>query len=119
MGRRDPLTSQQQPIWHLPPISDHPVVKAMTIGSSNVITTFPQCFIFHNGPRNKLSPAIPYHNLHPQVFVKKEEIATAIQEELEHKMTQFGYTILNALVTDINPDAKVKHSMNEINANRR
>lgn len=34
-------------------------------------------------------------------------------------MDDFGYGILKALVTDINPDEKVKISMNEINAAQR
>ncbi len=34
-------------------------------------------------------------------------------------MTQFGFVILNSLVTDIDPDAKVKVAMNEINAAER
>ena len=31
-------------------------------------------------------------------------------------MSEFGYGILQALVTDIDPDARVKESMNQINA---
>jgi len=53
------------------------------------------------------------------VFEKKEEIASAIKTELKETMDDFGYLILQALVTDIDPDAKVKESMNEINAQRR
>jgi regulator of protease activity HflC (stomatin/prohibitin superfamily) len=34
-------------------------------------------------------------------------------------MEGFGYGILKALVTDIDPDPKVKQSMNEINAAQR
>eukprot|EP00633_Aureoumbra_lagunensis_P003760 CAMPEP_0197285308 /NCGR_PEP_ID=MMETSP0890-20130614/524_1 /TAXON_ID=44058 ORGANISM="Aureoumbra lagunensis, Strain CCMP1510" /NCGR_SAMPLE_ID=MMETSP0890 /ASSEMBLY_ACC=CAM_ASM_000533 /LENGTH=148 /DNA_ID=CAMNT_0042752661 /DNA_START=461 /DNA_END=907 /DNA_ORIENTATION=+ len=34
-------------------------------------------------------------------------------------MSSYGYHIVRALVTDINPDARVKQSMNEINASRR
>ena len=53
------------------------------------------------------------------VFEKKEEIASAIKSELKETMDDFGYLIVQALVTDIDPDAKVKESMNEINAQRR
>ncbi len=53
------------------------------------------------------------------VFEKKEEIASAIKRELKETMDDFGYLIVQALVTDIDPDAKVKESMNEINAQRR
>lgn len=53
------------------------------------------------------------------LFEKKDEIANAVQEELSHVMDDFGYGILKALVTDIDPDARVKASMNEINAAQR
>ncbi len=53
------------------------------------------------------------------VFEKKDEIANAVKSELEHVMDDFGYGILKALVTDIDPDHKVKESMNEINAAQR
>jgi len=54
-----------------------------------------------------------------QVFETKEEIAHAVRDELEKVMGTFGYAISQALVTDIEPDAKVKASMNEINAAQR
>ncbi|MBL7786261.1 MAG: SPFH domain-containing protein [Chitinophagales bacterium] len=50
------------------------------------------------------------------VFSKKEDIAMAVKHELHDTMDDFGYDILKALVTDIDPDDKVKHAMNEINA---
>ncbi len=50
------------------------------------------------------------------VFEKKDEIADAVKNELHNTMEDFGYDILKALVTDIDPDAKVKEAMNEINA---
>jgi regulator of protease activity HflC (stomatin/prohibitin superfamily) len=53
------------------------------------------------------------------VFEKKDEIATAVREELSQVMDDFGYGIVKALVTDIDPDAKVKAAMNEINAAQR
>lgn len=49
-------------------------------------------------------------------FSKKEDIASAVKHELHDTMDDFGYDILKALVTDIDPDEKVKHAMNEINA---
>lgn len=54
-----------------------------------------------------------------EVFEKKDEIADAVKDELTQMMDDFGYGILKALVTDINPDEKVKASMNEINAAQR
>jgi regulator of protease activity HflC (stomatin/prohibitin superfamily) len=53
------------------------------------------------------------------VFEKKDEIAVAVESELSHTMDEFGYHIVKALVTDIEPDAKVKEAMNEINAAQR
>ena len=53
------------------------------------------------------------------VFEKKDDIANIVKAELEQVMEGFGYGILKALVTDIDPDAKVKQSMNEINAAQR
>jgi regulator of protease activity HflC (stomatin/prohibitin superfamily) len=53
------------------------------------------------------------------VFEKKDEIADAVKNELAHIMTEFGYGIVKALVTDIDPDHKVKEAMNEINAAQR
>lgn len=53
------------------------------------------------------------------VFEKKDEIAVAVKEELEQVMSDFGYGIVKTLVTDIDPDAKVKIAMNEINAAQR
>jgi regulator of protease activity HflC (stomatin/prohibitin superfamily) len=53
------------------------------------------------------------------VFEKKDDIANIVKSELEQVMEGFGYGILRALVTDIDPDANVKQSMNEINAAQR
>lgn len=53
------------------------------------------------------------------VFVKKEEVAIAIQRELKDAMLNYGYDIVKALVTDIDPDEKVKIAMNRINAAER
>lgn len=54
-----------------------------------------------------------------ELFEKKEEIAMAVKEELNETMVDFGFEILNSLVTDIEPDLKVKEAMNEINAAQR
>lgn len=53
------------------------------------------------------------------VFEKKDEIASAVKSELSQVMDDFGYGIVKTLVTDIDPDAKVKEAMNEINAAQR
>jgi len=53
------------------------------------------------------------------VFSKKDDIANAVKAELEGQMAEFGYGIIKALVTDVNPDANVKAAMNEINTAQR
>jgi len=53
------------------------------------------------------------------VFVKKDDIALAIQRELKDAMLNYGYDIVKALVTDIDPDTQVKEAMNRINASER
>lgn len=53
------------------------------------------------------------------LFEKKDDIAIAVKEELRHVMHDFGYDILKALITDIEPDKHVKKAMNEINAAQR
>ncbi len=53
------------------------------------------------------------------VFEKKDDIAVAIKRELEQAMSDYGYGIIKALVTDIDPDEQVKHAMNRINAAER
>ena len=53
------------------------------------------------------------------VFETKDDIAKAVRNELAQIMDDFGYGIVKALVTDIDPDANVKASMNQINAAQR
>jgi regulator of protease activity HflC (stomatin/prohibitin superfamily) len=44
---------------------------------------------------------------------RKDEIADIVKSELAQVMDGFGYGVLKALVTDIEPDGRVKESMNE------
>lgn len=53
------------------------------------------------------------------VFVRKDDIANAVKSELQDAMQSYGYDIIKALVTDIDPDEQVKHAMNRINAAER
>ena len=53
------------------------------------------------------------------VFVRKDDIAIAVKGELQEAMNSYGYDIIKALVTDIDPDEQVKHAMNRINAAER
>jgi len=54
-----------------------------------------------------------------EVFERKDDIAIATRRELEEAMKEYGYGIVKALVTDIDPDAEVKKAMNRINASER
>jgi regulator of protease activity HflC (stomatin/prohibitin superfamily) len=54
-----------------------------------------------------------------EVFASQSGIAAAVKQELDADMAGFGYEIVNVLVTDIVPDAKVKSAMNDINAAQR
>jgi regulator of protease activity HflC (stomatin/prohibitin superfamily) len=53
------------------------------------------------------------------VFLKKDDVAIAVKSELQDAMTEYGFQIIKTLVTDIDPDAQVKESMNRINASER
>jgi len=50
------------------------------------------------------------------VFEQKNDIAKAVEEELEKAMSTYGYEIVQTLIVDIEPDINVKRAMNEINA---
>ncbi len=50
------------------------------------------------------------------VFERKDDIAVAIRRDLKEAMNEYGYDIIKALVTDIDPDSSVKAAMNRINA---
>jgi len=53
------------------------------------------------------------------LFESKDDIALAVKERLSKSMGEYGYLIHQVLVTDLRPDDKVRHAMNEIDANRR
>lgn len=61
---------------------------------------------------------VPKLNL-DDVFSKKDDIANAVKKDLVKPMSEFGYQIIETLVTDINPDPNVKAAMNEINTAQR
>nr|ACU14784.1 unknown [Glycine max] len=50
------------------------------------------------------------------VFEQKNDIAKAVEEELEKAMSTYGFEIVQTLIVDIEPDVNVKRAMNEINA---
>jgi regulator of protease activity HflC (stomatin/prohibitin superfamily) len=46
-----------------------------------------------------------------EAFASKDEIAQAVLAQLQDVMKDYGYQILNTLVTDLSPDSRVKASM--------
>ncbi|KAJ0724233.1 putative Band 7 domain-containing protein [Helianthus annuus] len=58
---------------------------------------------------------VPKLNL-DDTFEQKNEIAKAVEEELEKAMSAYGYAIVQTLIVDIELDEHVKRAMNEINA---
>ncbi|MDP4685084.1 MAG: SPFH domain-containing protein [Crocinitomicaceae bacterium] len=79
-----------------------------------------------DNPRNQISSyvfddvraEVPKLDL-DDVFAKKEDIALAVQKNIHESMDDYGYSIIKALITDIDPDHKVKDAMNRINAAKR
>jgi len=52
-------------------------------------------------------------------YADADTIAMHIQETLHRNMADYGYEIVKALVTNIEPDQRVKDAMNNINASQR
>lgn len=67
---------------------------------------------------NSVRAQIPKQPL-DEVFDNKDAISDAVQAELESVIEGYGFNIIASLVTDIDPDEEVKHSMNKINAAER
>lgn len=59
--------------------------------------------------------SVPKLNI-DDVFEQKNDIAKAVEDELEKAMSTYGYEIVQTLIVDIEPDEHVKRAMNEINA---
>mmetsp|Transcript_90976 Transcript_90976/g.211685 ORF Transcript_90976/g.211685 Transcript_90976/m.211685 type:complete len:182 (-) Transcript_90976:185-730(-) len=54
-----------------------------------------------------------------EAFENKDSISVAIQEQLGKHMSDYGFMIHRALVTEIKPSSEVMNSMNEINKQKR
>lgn len=54
-----------------------------------------------------------------EVFEKKDDIAKAVKEHLDETMRGYGWEVISALVTDVDPADNVKAAMNEIQAQTR
>ncbi|HRO76847.1 MAG TPA: SPFH domain-containing protein [Crocinitomicaceae bacterium] len=67
---------------------------------------------------DEVRAAVPKLDL-DDLFSKKDEIAISVNESIAGIMDDYGYAIIKTLITDIDPDSKVKESMNRINAAKR
>ena len=54
-----------------------------------------------------------------EAFASKDTVAGDVKRQLTDRLLENGYEIVASLVTDIEPDARVKASMNDINASMR
>ena len=61
---------------------------------------------------------IPTMNL-DEAYADADTIAMHIQDTLHRQMEEYGYEVVKALVTNIEPDQRVKDAMNNINAAQR
>merc|ERR1712037_1054549 len=53
------------------------------------------------------------------VFEAKEDLALSVKNALQETMSEYGYQIMQVLITDLDPDQRVKNAMNEINSSKR
>ncbi len=85
-----------------------------------------EAFYSLDNPRNQISSyvfddvrsEVPKMDL-DDVFAKKEDIALAVAQNLRQAMEEYGFKIVKTLITDIDPDDRVKVAMNKINAAKR
>ncbi len=61
---------------------------------------------------------IPSMNL-DEAYADADTIAMHIQDTLHRQMAEYGYEVVKALITNIEPDQRVKDAMNNINAAQR
>jgi regulator of protease activity HflC (stomatin/prohibitin superfamily) len=54
-----------------------------------------------------------------EAYADADTIAKHIQDTLHAQMATYGYEIVKALITNIEPDSRVKDAMNNINASQR
>jgi regulator of protease activity HflC (stomatin/prohibitin superfamily) len=54
-----------------------------------------------------------------EAYESTAAVAQAVKDSLSAEMTQYGYKIVNTLVTEISPDKGVMKAMNDIETNRR
>ncbi len=54
-----------------------------------------------------------------EAYADADTIAMHIQDTLHRNMAEYGYEVVKALITNIEPDQRVKDAMNNINASQR
>lgn len=54
-----------------------------------------------------------------KAFENKDTIGNQIKLDIANEMKNYGYLIISVLITDIEPEKKVKDAMNDINASKR
>lgn len=47
-------------------------------------------------------------------FASKDEISHSLKAHLQEAMSTYGFSILNALVTDLSPDARVRDGKSQV-----
>mmetsp|Transcript_20394 Transcript_20394/g.28600 ORF Transcript_20394/g.28600 Transcript_20394/m.28600 type:complete len:296 (+) Transcript_20394:71-958(+) len=67
---------------------------------------------------NSLRSIVPTMDL-DHLFLEKEKISHEIKDDLAKAMAGYGYTIVDTLITDIEPEHGVKAAMNRINESKR
>ena len=53
-----------------------------------------------------------------EAYASKDAIAHAVLDALDTQMSEYGYKILQTLVTDMTPELRVKNSFNEVSRER-
>jgi regulator of protease activity HflC (stomatin/prohibitin superfamily) len=67
---------------------------------------------------NSIRGKIPLYDL-DALFQERSTIAKQLKEEVDLQMEQYGYEIMNALITEIEPARSVRDAMNAIQMNQR
>mmetsp|Transcript_28691 Transcript_28691/g.40429 ORF Transcript_28691/g.40429 Transcript_28691/m.40429 type:complete len:304 (+) Transcript_28691:49-960(+) len=67
---------------------------------------------------NSLRTIVPTMDL-DHLFLEKQKISGEIKDDLAKAMAGYGYTIVDTLITDIEPERGVKAAMNRINESKR
>jgi regulator of protease activity HflC (stomatin/prohibitin superfamily) len=67
---------------------------------------------------NSIRGKIPLYNL-DDLFMERSTIAKQLKEEVDHQMEQYGYEIISALITEIEPARSVRDAMNAIQMQQR